>query len=160
MLVHYLRVANVQDGYLDLSDMATICIGRADVDRFRVLPGDVLMNEGGDLDKLGRGTIWRGEFEPCIHQNHVFVVRCGCDLLPEFLDAWTLTRRAPNYFSSREAGRRISRRSTELHSRRLPLVPPRAEQQRLWKRIAGAEAIRRWNPPIFGSSIAQVRPLR
>ena len=140
VLVHYLRVANVQDGYLDLSDMATICIGRADVDRFRVLPGDVLMNEGGDLDKLGRGTIWRGEFEPCIHQNHVFVVRCGCDLLPEFLDAWTLTRRARNYFlvAGKQTTNLASINRTALG--RLPLVvPPRAEQQVLMERIAGAE---------------------
>ena len=140
VLVHYLRVANVQDGYLDLSDMATICIGRAEVDRFRVLPGDVLMNEGGDLDKLGRGTIWRGEFEPCIHQNHVFVVRCGCDLLPEFLDAWTLTRRARNYFlvAGKQTTNLASINRTAIG--RLPLVlPPRAEQRVLFERIAGAE---------------------
>jgi type I restriction enzyme S subunit len=39
-----------------------------------VLPdaGDVLMTEGGDLDKLGRGTIWNGEILDCLHQNHMF----------------------------------------------------------------------------------------
>ncbi|MEI8243426.1 MAG: hypothetical protein WCI17_09195 [bacterium] len=62
VLVHYLRVANVQDGFLDLSEMSRIEVSRNDLQRFAVLPGDVLMNEGGDRDKLGRGSIWRGEF--------------------------------------------------------------------------------------------------
>lgn len=89
--VHYLRVANVQDGYLNLTEMSKIQLSRQDIPRYTVLPGDVLMNEGGDLDKLARGAIWRGEFSPCVHQNHVFVVRCKPDLLPEYLNIWTAT---------------------------------------------------------------------
>ena len=73
--VHYLRVANLQDGYLDLTELSRIRIGRDEVERYAVRSGDVLMNEDGDLDKLGRGAIWRGQFDPCVHQNHVFVVR-------------------------------------------------------------------------------------
>jgi type I restriction enzyme S subunit len=96
--VHYLRVANVQDGFLDLSKMSKIYISRHDLLRYSVLPGDVLMNEGGDLDKLGRGAIWHGEFYPCVHQNHVFVVRCKAALLPEYLNVWTATSRARRFF--------------------------------------------------------------
>ena len=49
-------------------------------------PGDVLMTEGGDLDKLGRGTVWKGEIPDCLHQNHIYAVRCfRHKLLPEFL---------------------------------------------------------------------------
>ncbi|GAW35988.1 type-1 restriction enzyme EcoKI specificity protein [Roseovarius sp. A-2] len=33
---------------------------------------DILFNEGGDRDKLGRGWIWEDQVEPCITQNHVF----------------------------------------------------------------------------------------
>ena len=89
--VHYLRVANVQDGFLSLGEMSKIELSRGDLGRYRVLPGDVLMNEGGDLDKLGRGAIWHGDFDPCVHQNHVFVVRCKAGLLPEYLNIWTAT---------------------------------------------------------------------
>jgi type I restriction enzyme, S subunit len=96
--VHYLRVANVQDGFLDLADMSEIEISRHDLKRYSVLPGDVLMNEGGDLDKLGRGAIWNGEFNPCVHQNHVFVVRCKSQLLPQYLDVWTGTQPARRFF--------------------------------------------------------------
>ena len=96
--VHYLRVANVQDGFLSLGEMSKIELSRGDLGRFRVLPGDVLMNEGGDLDKLGRGAIWHGDFDPCVHQNHVFVVRCKAGLLPEYLNIWTATPPARRFF--------------------------------------------------------------
>ena len=73
--VPYLRVANVQDGYLDLSEMKTITIRKNEQQRFALQDGDVVLTEGGDFDKLGRGFIWHGEIENCVHQNHVFAVR-------------------------------------------------------------------------------------
>ena len=73
--VPYLRVANVQRGYLDLTQIKTIEASEADIQELRLQPGDVLFNEGGDLDKLGRGWVWRGEVPECIHQNHVFRLR-------------------------------------------------------------------------------------
>ncbi len=48
---------------------------------------DVLVLEGGDADKVGRGWIWSGEITNCLHQNHVFAVRPDqqLPLLPRFL---------------------------------------------------------------------------
>lgn len=57
----YLRVANVQDGHLDLEDVTTIEVPAHVAGRVELRFGDVLMTEGGDLDKLGRGTIWNEE---------------------------------------------------------------------------------------------------
>lgn len=83
--VPYLRVANVQDGYLDLAEVKTISIRRSELDRYSLQQDDVLMTEGGDFDKLGRGFIWRGQLKPCVHQNHVFAVRTDRNrLLPDF----------------------------------------------------------------------------
>ena len=73
--VPYLRVANVQRGYLDLTQIKTIEATESDIAELRLEPGDVLFNEGGDLDKLGRGWVWCGEIPECIHQNHVFRMR-------------------------------------------------------------------------------------
>ena len=67
----YLRVANVQDGYLDLSEIKTIPIRPSEVERYKLRHGDVVLTEGGDFDKLGRGFIWRSEIPLCIHQSHV-----------------------------------------------------------------------------------------
>jgi type I restriction enzyme, S subunit len=132
VLVHYLRVANVQDGFLDLSEMSKIRMNINDIKRYAVLPGDVLMNEGGDLDKLGRGSMWRGEFSPCVHQNHVFVVRCGSRLSPDYLNVWTGATPARRYFmlAGKQTTNLASINKTALGQ--LPVtLPPRAEQEAL-----------------------------
>ncbi|MBD9414088.1 restriction endonuclease subunit S [Pseudomonas sp. PDM16] len=107
--VPYLRVANVQDGYLSLDDVATIEIPREDLTRYSLQPGDVLMNEGGDFDKLGRGSVWQGEIEPCIHQNHVFAVRPTA-VSSAWLNAFTGSLAAQFYFMGR------AKQSTNLAS--------------------------------------------
>ncbi len=95
----YLRVANVKDGYLDLSEIKTISVTLAEVERFSVRQGDVLITEGGDFDKVGRGTVWNGEIEDCLHQNHVFCVRPQNDvLLPEYLSFQTASPYGKVYF--------------------------------------------------------------
>ncbi len=99
VMVPYLRVANVQAGHLDLSEIKKIEVLESEVDKYRLLPGDILMTEGGDRDKLGRGTVWGGQISPCIHQNHVFRVRPTADrLLPEFLNYYMQTPPARGYF--------------------------------------------------------------
>ena len=97
--VPYLRVANVQQDRLDLNEVKTVTVDPVTARRTALRNGDVLMTEGGDIDKLGRGTVWRGEIDPCLHQNHVFAVRVRTqDLLPEFLALVTRTSYARRYF--------------------------------------------------------------
>ena len=126
--VPYLRVANVQDGYIDLQEVAEIEVAEEDVARYALVAGDVLMNEGGDFDKLGRGGIWHGQISPCIHQNHVFAVRPH-GVSSSWLNAVTSSSYAQYYFMGR------SKQSTNLASisssnlMELPVtVPPAAEQ--------------------------------
>jgi len=124
----YLRVANVQDGYLKLDDILTVEVPASEAASNLLAYGDVLMNEGGDIDKLGRGCVWREEIAPCLHQNHVFAVRphsVGSD----WLALWTSTLQAKRYFESR------AKRSTNLASisgwniKELPVpLPPVGEQ--------------------------------
>lgn len=126
--VPYLRVANVQDGFLALDDIATIDIEPEQLDRYRLAPGDVLMNEGGDFDKLGRGAIWHGEIADCIHQNHVFAVRPH-GVSSEWLNLVTSSHYAQFYFMGR------SKQSTNLASisstniMELPVLLPPADEQ-------------------------------
>jgi len=107
--VPFLRVANVQDDFLDLENVHTILIPESSLERYLLRPGDVLMNEGGDFDKLGRGCIWDGTISPCIHQNHVFAVRPHL-ISPSWLNAYTSSIQANSYFISR------SKQSTNLAS--------------------------------------------
>ena len=57
----YLRVANVQDGFLRLDEIKKIDVEENAISRYSLAVGDVLFTEGGDFDKLGRGTVWEGQ---------------------------------------------------------------------------------------------------
>src|ERR1039457_2131912 len=135
--VPYLRVANVQDGYLNLEEIATIEITANELQRYALSAGDVLMNEGGDFDKLGRGHIWRGEIPGCIHQNHVFAVRPK-GMEPEWLNLVTSAECGRFYFMSR------SKQSTNLASisssniQELPVpFPPMQERLLIIEHVRG-----------------------
>ena len=70
--VPYLRVANVQRGFLDLGEIKTMQIEKSQAASLALCQWDVLFNEGGDRDKLGRGWVWECQIPHCIAQNHVF----------------------------------------------------------------------------------------
>lgn len=135
----YLRVANVQDGYLDLNEIKTVSISRKTLEYLRLLPGDVLMNEGGDFDKLGRGAVWAGEIEDCVHQNHVFRVRTDPNkLLPHYLALYSESSFGKKYFllSSKQSTNLASINSTQLNA--YPIARPDAsEQQEIVTRLDG-----------------------
>jgi len=73
--VPYLRVANVQRGYLDLSDIKTIEIPADEKDKYHVKSNDLLITEGGDWDTVGRTAIWTDSSFYVANQNHVFKAR-------------------------------------------------------------------------------------
>ena len=142
--IPYLRVANVQDGFLDLSEIKKIKIPVEKKNRFLLQKGDVIMTEGGDFDKLGRGTIWDGQITPCAHQNHLFVVRTDCTKLnPFFLSYLSASSYGRLYFrlSSKQSTNLASINSTQLSL--FPILLPSLEEQ---KRIVDTISI--WDSAI------------
>ncbi|EOY4608406.1 restriction endonuclease subunit S [Vibrio cholerae] len=130
VLVPYLRVANVQDGYLDLSEVKSIAVPEVDADKYVLQYGDVLMNEGGDFDKLGRGTVWREEIPGCCHQNHVFRVRADNRKLRfDYLAYWSASSFGKHYFvlNSKQSTNLASINSTQLKA--FPVAKPTLEEQ-------------------------------
>jgi type I restriction enzyme, S subunit len=119
----YLRVANVQDGYLDLGKITEVSVPVEDVARHELRPGDVLMTEGGDFDKLGRGYVWDGQIGGCLHQNHIFAVRPKYILNPRFLASLMTSDHGKNYFTttSQQTTNLASTNSTKLKNFPLPL---------------------------------------
>jgi len=100
--VPYLRVANVQDGWLDLGEIKHVEIRPHELDKWRLLPRDLLLTEGGDFDKLGRGTVWGGEIPNCIHQNHIFRVRIDQErVIPKFVELELRSSYGKDYFLSK-----------------------------------------------------------
>ncbi len=116
----YLRVANVQRGHLDLRDIRTIRLRKTDADRLALRSGDVLMNEGGDRDKLGRGWIWEDQIADCIHQNHVFRVRLTTDEGSPLFLARYVNYVAHGYFEA--AGKQTSNLAS-ISSRAVKALP-------------------------------------
>jgi len=117
----YLRVANVQDGHLDLNEIKSVRVRQSDLHRFELKPGDVLMNEGGDADKLGRGAVWEGQIPGCLHQNHVFRVRCHlAKLIPQYLSLVSGSAHGKRYFLS--ASKQTTNLAT-INSRQIKQFP-------------------------------------
>ena len=97
--VPYMAVSNVKDGYIDWTTVKTILATKAEIKQFRLLPNDVLMTEGGDPDKLGRGAIIHEPPSDCIHQNHIFRVRLDqSKITPEFMGQYLQHQKAKRYF--------------------------------------------------------------
>lgn len=130
--VPYLRVANVQRGFLDLSEMKDIKASPEDIAELALRKGDVLFTEGGDRDKLGRGWVWSEELPECIHQNHIFRAR----LLSSGIQP-TLVSHHGNTFG-RLWFTKAGKQTTNLASinlgilKRFPVpIPPPAEQEQI-----------------------------
>lgn len=99
--VPYMAVSNVKEGYIDWTTVKTIEATEQEINQYRLLPDDVLMTEGGDPDKLGRGAIIKTPLENCIHQNHIFRVRLDeTHILPVYFAEYLQHQRAKRYFLS------------------------------------------------------------
>lgn len=133
----YLRVANVQDGHLNLSVIKEVEIRPEEFEKWKLIPGDLLLTEGGDWDKLGRGTVWQGEIPDCIHQNHIFRVRVAPTVLDSFfLSIFIASPYGKGYFQ--EASKQTTNLAS-INQRQLKafqvFVPPIEDQKRTVSRV-------------------------
>jgi type I restriction enzyme, S subunit len=140
--IPYLRVANVQRGHLDLAKVSRIRVKPGVASSLRLERGDVLMTEGGDRDKLGRGWIWDGQIDWCIYQNHIFRARTRAEqLLPKFL-SWYANTHGREWFAKQ------GKQTTNLASisisklRAFPVpTPPLTDQIRAVAQIEAAASV-------------------
>ncbi|WP_328697262.1 restriction endonuclease subunit S [Streptomyces sp. NBC_00342] len=134
--VPYLRVANVQRGCLVLDRVEKIRVPEKKAQSLKLEFGDVLLNEGGDRDKLGRGWIWEGQIEDCIHQNHVFRARVRGQVLDPRLLAWHSNAFGKNW-CDRNGRQTVNLASISLRTIKLmPVpVPPKFMQGDLVKAV-------------------------
>lgn len=129
--VPYMAVSNVKDGYIDWTKVKTIMASSNEITQYRLKPGDILMTEGGDPDKLGRGSIIINPPENCIHQNHIFRVRfSNGKVLPRYFAGYLQSPLVKKYFL------RAAKQTTGIASinmkqlKNLPIVvPPVATQE-------------------------------
>ena len=138
-MIPYLRVANVQRGYLDLTQVKEIEATPEEIAPLLLQPGDILFNEGGDRDKLGRGWVWNGEVERCIHQNHVFRARpISVEINPYLISHFANTYGQRYFFGEGKQSVNLASISlSKLRAFPVPVIPP-AEQVVLMQRLQQA----------------------
>ncbi len=140
--VPYLAVVNVQDRHLILDPLKTIEATESEIEKYRLLRNDLLLTEGGDRDKLGRGTLWQDELPECIHQNHIFRVRLHDKRwMPVFLNWLVGSDRGKRYFLS-QAKQTTGIASINLSQlKRFPLLlPPLQLQERFASIVEAVES--------------------
>ena len=128
--VPYMAVSNVKDGYIDWTTVKTILATSSEIEQYRLQTNDVLMTEGGDPDKLGRGALLTKVPENCIHQNHIFRVRLGSRVNPVYFEEYLQTARPKRYFlkAAKQTTGIASINMTQL--RHMPLILPPMEEQK------------------------------
>ncbi|MBV4502647.1 restriction endonuclease subunit S [Pseudomonas shirazensis] len=94
----YLGNKSVQWGRIDLSDLPTVPMTRADLEKYRLREGDLLVCEGGDV---GRAALWNSPLEECYYQKALHRLRPlrGFDsrLMVELLRHWSDRGLLANY---------------------------------------------------------------
>lgn len=68
----YLRNANVQWNYFDLSDVAEMDFNEHEEEKFALKYGDLLVCEGGEP---GRAAMWEEQLKPCFYQKALHRIR-------------------------------------------------------------------------------------
>lgn len=155
--VPYLRVANVQRGYLKLDEIKTVAITGVEKERLLLRDGDILMNEGGDRDKLGRGWVWREQLPECVHQNHVFRIRLtDGDFPPEYVSHYA-NENGQQYFIDRgtQTTNLASISKSKVAAFPIP-IPPTDEALEIVRRVNAAFC---WFDVVGASHAAALRLL-
>ena len=85
----FLRVANVLRGQLDLEEIHKIELFNGELDKLRLIAGDLLLVEGnGSPSQIGRMAIWNGGIDNCVHQNHIIRARAGNRMSPKYIESY------------------------------------------------------------------------
>ncbi|MFY1634013.1 hypothetical protein ACN27F_12145 [Solwaraspora sp. WMMB335] len=80
----YLRVANVFEDRIDLRDVMQMDFPPEVFERFRLTPGDILLNEGQSPEYLGRPAMYRGEPAEMAFTNSLLRFRAYEGIDPEW----------------------------------------------------------------------------
>lgn len=128
----YLRVANVFEDHIDLSDVMSMHFDLEEFERFRLHDGDVLLNEGQTPELLGRAAIYREHHGELAFTNSLIRFRANAGVDPR----WALVVFRHHMHSGRfKREARITTNIAHLSLGRLRNVefpvPPLDEQRRI-----------------------------
>jgi type I restriction enzyme S subunit len=80
----YLRVQNVFEDRIDLSDVMEMVFSGADFERYQLHYGDILLNEGQSPELLGRPAMYRGELPGACFTNTLIRFQAYSHVKPDY----------------------------------------------------------------------------
>lgn len=139
--VPYLRVANVFMNKLDLSEIKTIRVTQPELDRCTISKGDILLVEGhGNINEIGRSTVWDGSIESCVHQNHLIRVVPNVEKVNSYFLSYLLNLCRSQFLSVGKTTSGLNTISTNNVRQLKVMLPPVKEQDafvRHWEEVRG-----------------------
>ena len=134
----YIGNRSVQWGRIDSDDIATVPMTVADLQRFRLRRGDLLVCEGGEI---GRAAIWEEPIPECYYQKALHRLRTkgryDAYLMMSLLQLWTSTGYLANYVTQTSIAH-LPKDKLEV----VPLpVPPPAEQRAIAEALSDVDKL-------------------
>ena len=127
--VPVLRMGNIRDGKLDWTDLVyTSDIEQ--IDKYRLSPGDILFNRTNSPALVGKTAMYSEE-EEAIYAGYLIRIRCGDELLPEYL-TYCLNSPIGRAFCWEVKSDAVSQSNisaTKLKTFRFPLAPLGEQRQ-------------------------------
>ena len=134
----YLGNKAVQWDRIDHSDLPTVPMTRADIERFRLRKGDLLVCEGGEV---GRAALWNAPIEECYYQKALHRLRPlrGFDsrLMVALLREWSDRGLLTNYVTQTSIAHLPREKFVEVP---MP-VPPLPEQRAIATALSDVDAL-------------------
>jgi type I restriction enzyme, S subunit len=122
----YIGNKAVQWNRIEIGDLPMVPMSRSDLDRFRLVSGDLLVCEGGEA---GRAAIWEGPIDECYYQKALHRLRplrgFNSRLMVELLRHWADGGRLVNYVTQTSIAHLTREKLAEV-----PMPVPQPDEQR------------------------------
>jgi len=125
-----LRMGNIQNGHLDFSNLKYVQLSDEDFNKYRLRPGDIVINRTNSLELVGKSALFDRSGEWVFASYLVRLVVDRSKALPEFVNAAINSRlgRAYVYATARRAIGMVNINAKEIAKMPLPL--PSIEKQK------------------------------
>jgi type I restriction enzyme S subunit len=124
----YLRAANVTWSGLDFDDVLEMNFTDKEMDTFRLVSGDILINEAsGSAKEVGKPAIFKGEISDCAFQNHLIRIRAA-GVSTEYLFGLLFHNAISGAYVAESQGVGINHLGkAKVAQWKIPIVDPKAE---------------------------------
>jgi type I restriction enzyme S subunit len=129
----YVRAGSIQEDGIDFENIKTMGFSSSDVKSYQILPGDVLVVEGGSI---GRSIYLPGGLPNWGFQNHVIRLRALKNQFPGFVDFYIKHLKAIGHFDRLSAFATIPNLSADKLSKIEMPVPPLSQQVAIFEHLS------------------------